>query len=286
LLKGAYRSRPKDEIVAEARALGEQGVKELVLVAQDSTAYGRDRGERDGLVRLVEAILAAAPGVPWLRVMYAYPTHLDDAFLRLMASERRLLSYLDIPLQHAHPEVLRRMLRPAGDPRRLVEHVREQVPEVALRSTFIVGFPGETEEEYQSLLRFLGDAQLDRVGVFPYSQEEGASAATMAGQVPEDTKARRVEQAMLLQQGISLARNRAIVGHELDVLVEGTAPVERDGKGKRRREVLACGRSYRDAPEVDGLVLFPGKAAPGELVRVAITEALPYDLLGKATNHR
>lgn len=285
LIKGPYRSRPREALVAEAADLARQGVRELILVAQDTTAYGRDRGERDGLLRLVEQILAAGPGLEWLRLMYAYPTHLDEDLLRLMATEPRLLPYVDIPLQHAHPEVLRRMRRPVLDPRVVVERIRRHVPEAAIRTTFIVGYPGETEEEFASLLRFIEQARLDRVGVFAYSAEAGTVAAELPGQVPADVAQRRVEAAMLAQQQVSLDINRSFVGKTLDVLVEGTSEVEMaatgGGKRRARRSVLTCGRSYRDAPEVDGLVLFPAEARPGEMVRVRVSEALPYDLLGE-----
>ncbi len=281
LIKGPYRSRPHEQVVAEAAELAAQGVQEIVLVAQDTTFYGRDRGERGALVRLLRGILAAAPHVPWLRLMYAYPGHLDDDLLALMAGEARLLSYVDLPLQHAHPDVLRRMRRPTGDPRRLVARIREAVPDVAIRSTFIVGYPGESEAEFAALLRFLAEAQLDKVGAFVYSPEEGTPAAGLPGQVPAEVAARRLDELMRLQQGISLARNRAQVGRTLEVLVEGTTPVTGDGRGGHRRGVLICGRSYRDAPEVDGLVLCHGQAKPGELVSVRITDALPYDLVGE-----
>lgn len=283
-IKGPYRSRPEEEIVREAADLDAQGVKELVLIAQDSTGYGRERGERGALVRLLERLLAAAPRVAWLRLMYAFPTHVDDNLLRLLAHEPRLLPYLDLPLQHAHPDVLRRMRRPAGDPRRLVARVREAVPGVALRSTFIVGYPGETEDEFAELLRFLEEARLDRVGVFVYSAEAGTPAAALPEQVPEPVKRRRLAAAMRLQQGISLARNHEQIGQVLDVLVEGRAPLAaargKRGPNGRGQRLLVCGRSYRDAPEVDGLVFFEGEAAPGEMVRVRITQALPYDLVG------
>jgi len=286
-LKGPYRSRPRAEVIAEAAELAAQGVKELVLIAQDTTFYGRDRGEQDGLVHLVEGILAAAPTAPWLRLMYAYPTHLDAELLRLMAGEPRLLPYVDLPLQHAHPDVLRRMRRPAADPRKLVARLRAAVPGVVLRSTFIVGFPGETDDEFAALLRFLEEARLERVGVFAYSREEGTPAAALPDQVPDNVKQRRVDEAMRLQQRLSHELNRGQVGRVLDVLVEGTAPLAArsvrpgSGRARRRREVLTCGRSYRDAPEVDGLVLFRGQASPGEIVPVRITEALPYDLVGE-----
>ncbi|MHB1415074.1 MAG: 30S ribosomal protein S12 methylthiotransferase RimO [Chloroflexota bacterium] len=285
-IKGPYRSRPAAQIVDEARELASQGVQEIVLIAQDTTAYGRDRGESGALGRLVEDLLRVEPAVPWLRLMYAYPTHLDDHLLELMRGEERLVSYIDIPLQHAHPAVLRRMGRPADDPLALVEHIREAVPGVALRSTFIVGYPGETEEEFAALLGFLRQARLDKVGVFAYSAEEGTPAAKLEGQVPEEVKTARLDAAMRLQQEISLTVNREQVGRVLDVLVEGKAPVVAKSAGgrakrRRRREVLVCGRSYRDAPEVDGLVLFRGQAKAGDMVRVRITEALPYDLMGE-----
>ena len=280
LIKGPYRSRPREQIVAEAADLAAQGVKEIVLVAQDTTAYGRDRGERDGLARLLGDLLAATPSVPWLRLMYAYPTHLDDRVLALMAREPRLLPYVDLPLQHANPAVLRRMRRPTIDPKELVARVRDAVPDVTLRSTFIVGFPGETEAEFESLLQFLEDARLDKVGVFAYSAEEGTIAAGLPDQIPDDVKRRRLDRAMRLQQRVSLEQNRRQIGRVLDVLVEGAAPVGRSGRG-RVGAALVCGRSYRDAPEVDGLVLFRGRAKAGQLVRVRITRALAYDLVGE-----
>ncbi|MCL5111035.1 MAG: 30S ribosomal protein S12 methylthiotransferase RimO [Chloroflexi bacterium] len=282
-IKGPYRSRPEEDIVGEAAALAAQGVRELVLIAQDSTYYGRDRGERGALVRLLERLLAVTPAVPWLRLMYAYPTHLDGDLLRLMAAEPRLVPYLDLPLQHAHPDVLRRMGRPARDPLQLVAELRQAVPGLTLRSTFIVGFPGESDAEFGALLRFLEAVRLERVGVFAYSAEDGTPAAEMPGQVPEEAKQRRLGEAMRLQQNISLALNREQIGRTLDVLVEGRGRLERGpSRGHQRRgQVLVCGRSRRDAPEVDGLVFFPGAAQPGDMVRVRVTQALPYDLVGR-----
>lgn len=284
-IKGPYRSRPEDMITAEAVDLAAQGVQELVLIAQDCTAYGRERGQGGSLVGLLKRLLAAVPDVPWLRLMYAYPSHVDDALLTLMAGESRLLPYLDLPLQHAHPEVLRRMRRPAGDPRQLVARIREAVPGIVLRSTFIVGYPGETEGEFATLLRFLDEARLERVGIFPYSAEEGTPAAALADQVPDDVRQRRLDEAMRLQQRISLDRNREQVGKILDVLVEGRAELveaerQKRGRNGRRRRRLVRGRSYRDAPEVDGLVFFEGNAVAGDMVQIRVTRALPYDLVG------
>ncbi|MHB1133881.1 MAG: 30S ribosomal protein S12 methylthiotransferase RimO [Chloroflexota bacterium] len=282
-IKGSYRSRPEDDIVREARQLAEGGVRELVLIAQDTTFYGRDRGERNALVPLVRRLLDAVPDVPWLRLMYAYPTHVDDDLLSLMAAEPRLLPYADLPLQHAHTDVLRRMGRPTSDPLALVTRMRDAVPGLALRSAFIVGFPGETDEEFGTLLRFLEQARLERVGVFAYSPEADTRAVTLPEQVPSATKARRLDEAMRLQQGISLALNREQIGRVLTVLIEGEAPLvmpARRGRRQSRPRMLTCGRSYRDAPEVDGLVLLESPAQPGEMVQVRVTRALPYDLVG------
>lgn len=270
-IKGPQRSKPQPAILAEARALVDQGVRELILIAQDTTAYGRDLGERDGLARLLPAILAQVPELRWLRLMYAYPQHIDARLIDVLASEERICHYLDLPLQHAHPDVLRRMRRP-HDPEqvaRLIEDLRAAIPDLALRTAFIVGFPGETELEFRALLSFMQAVQFDRVGVFTYSREEGTAAAAMAGQVPPRVRQERYERAMLLQQGLSLARNRAQIGRTLEVLTEGS------------QEALTVGRCYRDAPEVDGLVLIDGALPVGEMVAVTIAQGLEYDLVGR-----
>jgi len=278
MIKGLARSRPMEAIVDEARQLVAQGVKEIVLIAQDTTAYGRDRGQRDGFPTLIEATLGAAPELPWLRLMYAYPQHITPRLIETMARHSQVCHYLDIPLQHAHPETLRRMNRPHGvdGVRRLiadtstgsVQSLRQAMPDIALRTSFIVGYPGETEEEFEALLDFVEEIAFDRVGVFTYSREEGTPAADLPGQVPDQVKEERCRRLMELQQGISLAKNQQTVGRALDVLVEGSG----DG--------LSVGRSYRDAPEVDGLVLIKEELPIGEMVPVLITEAVEYDLIG------
>lgn len=259
-------------MVREARELGARGVREAVLIAQDTTAYGRDLGERDALPGLIRAILAEAPDIDWLRLLYAYPQNVSADLIAVMAEEERVCRYLDLPLQHAHPDVLRRMRRPhdIDEVYRLITRLREAMPDVALRSTFIVGFPGETEAEFEALLAFLRAMQLDRVGVFAYSAEVGTAAAEMPDRVPAEVAAERYERAMLVQQEVSLARNRAQVGRVLPVLIEGTG----DG--------LSVGRSYREAPEVDGLVLVPGELTVGALVRARIVAAKEYDLIAEA----
>ncbi len=274
-IKGAYHSRPINDLVAEASQLEGLGVKELILIAQDSTAWGRDLTPASSVTRLMERLLAETT-IPWLRVMYAYPTG-------LMAGEPRLLSYIDLPLQHAHPAVLRRMGRPTKSPLALVERVRELVPDVCLRSTFIAGFPEEDEEEFQVLLDFLQAARLDRVGVFAYSAEEGTPAALLT-QVRESVKQRRVRDAMLLQQEISRQGNQALVGSELLVLCEGriVSPGIRVGK-RSLRYVHQATRSYREAPEIDGYVYVRGRLLPaGEFMRVRVTRADAYDLVAEA----
>ncbi len=277
-IKGPARSAPADQLVAEARLLAAQGVQELVLVAQDSTAYGRDLAQRDGLPQLLERLAEAVPEVPWLRVMYAYPGHVSRRLARTMASLPQVCHYLDIPLQHGSPSVLRRMRRPSSlrPLREMFETLREAMPDIALRSTFIVGYPGETEAEFEELLALLRELRLDHVGAFTFSPQAGTSAARQPNQVPEPVKRRRYRRLMETAQEVSLERNREWLGRELDVLVESRPsprPLPAD-------EAFFVGRSFRDGPEVDGLVLCSGRAEPRTWQRVRITGALPYDLVG------
>jgi len=269
-IKGPFHSRPREVILEEARRLVAQGVKEVILIAQDTTAYGKDWGQRDALSDLLEDILKAVPGLRWLRLMYAHPAHVTPRLIETMARHPQICHYLDLPLQHAHPAVLKRMRRPAsmGKVRRLIESLRQAMPDIAIRTVFIVGYPGETEEEFETLLDFVREMAFERVGVFKYSREEGTPAARLPGQVPEEIKEERYRRLMELQQDISWTQNQALVGSTLDVLVEGR------GSG------WSVGRSYRDAPEIDGLVLVKGDLPIGEMVPVRITEALEYDLLG------
>jgi ribosomal protein S12 methylthiotransferase len=279
-IKGRLHSVEPEALVAEARRLAAQGVQELVLVAQDSTAYGRDRGHRDGLPELLERLAEAVPpadGGPWIRVMYAYPGHVSARLARTMASLPQVCHYLDIPLQHASAAVLRRMRRPSNPHhvRQMFARLRSAMPDVALRTTFIVGYPGETDAEFEEMLEFVREVRFDHVGAFVYSPEPGTPAARAPEQVPESVKRRRYRRLMRVAQEVSLARNQECVGRELTVLVESEAAS--DGRHPGRDEVFA-GRSYRDAPEVDGLVLGPGHPPPGSMVRVRVEQALPYDL--------
>lgn len=288
--KGKLRSRPAAAIVDEAAALVQGGALELVLVAQDTTDYGRDWGEPDALPRLMAAICQRVPELRWLRLMYAYPGHVSDHLIEVMAAEKQIVPYIDMPLQHGHPRTLRRMRRPANAAwvHRTVHKLRAAMPDITLRSTFIVGFPGETEEEFEGLLEFMEAVRFDKVGVFQFSPEPGTLAASMPEQVPAGVKEQRWHRVMALQQSLSLARNQAQVGRRLDVLIEGLGQVETGDASGMDQVVLGSGqhvnlgRSYRDAPEVDGMVLVPGpQLQPGQMVAVEITGALAYDLIGE-----
>jgi ribosomal protein S12 methylthiotransferase len=270
LIKGTAVSRPAALILDEARRLEAAGVRELILIAQDTTDYGHDLGVKEGLSSLLEQITEAAPGLDWIRIMYAFPGYVTDRQIETMAAHPQILHYLDMPLQHGHPLTLRRMRRPANIDwvHRTIGKMRAAMPDLAIRSTFIVGYPGETEEEFQTLLDFVAELRFDRVGAFTFSFEPGTESAALGDPVPEEVKQERRERLMGLQQRISLAKNQTLVGKTLDVLVEGTG----DG--------LSVGRSYRDAPEIDGMVVIDGEVPPGEMVPVRISGAMAYDLSG------
>ena len=273
-LRGRHRSRGVEDIVAEVRGLVGRGVREIVLVAQDSTRFGLDHGVRDGLAYLLRR-LGRIDALRWIRVMYAYPQTLSDPILDVIASEEKVVKYVDIPLQHASLPVLKRMKRPTGRGHLLgmIERIRARVPGVAIRTSFIVGFPGETAEDFARLLDFVKAARFDNVGVFTYSDEEGTASHHLRGRVPARVKEARRRKLMTLQEGISAGRNRARVGERIEVLVEGTHP---------DTDLLLRGRAAIQAPEIDGQVIInDGTAAPGTFVTVEITEAHPYDLVGR-----
>lgn len=285
-IKGTAVSRPIESVVREAVQLQELGVREIMLIAQDSTDYGYDLGMKDGLAHLLDAIVEAAPGIPWLRVMYAYPGYVTDKLMETMAKHKQVLPYLDIPLQHGHRETLKRMKRPANvdwvyD---TIGKLRTAMPDLAVRTTFIVGYPGETDEEFDGLMNFVRDMQFDRVGAFKYSYEIGTPSATLPNQVPDEIKQDRWERLMELQQGISLAKNQKWNGRTIDVLVEGHGEGE-DEDGNPTGGSLSLGRSYRDAPEIDGYVIVEGELPVGEIVPVRVTGATTYDLFATADIH-
>jgi ribosomal protein S12 methylthiotransferase len=279
-IKGTAVSRPIESIVREAVHLQEQGVQEILLIAQDSTDYGYDLGLKDGLAHLLDAIVAAAPGIPWIRIMYAYPGYVTPRLMETMAKHKQILPYLDMPLQHGHRDTLLRMKRPAKIEwvYETVGKLRQMMPDLCVRTTFIVGYPGETDAEFEGLMQFVRDLQFDRVGAFKYSYEIGTPSATLAGQVPDEVKQERYERLMELQQGISLAKNQTFVGKTLDVLVEGHG-VGEDEDGNELDEAISLGRSYRDAPEIDGYVLVEGDLPVGEIVPVRVTGTTAYDLI-------
>ncbi len=273
--RGRFRSRSVESLVEEARRLEGEGVGELNLIAQDTTRYGGDLGAgRHGLARLVEALLAAT-SIPWIRFLYAYPTTLDEELLRLMGREERFCSYLDMPLQHSHPEMLRAMRRGGTAERylRQLERARELAPDVFLRTTFIVGFPGETAEHFAHLVEFVGRARFDHLGAFAYSPEPGTPAAGLGARVPRGVARRRHERLLAVQEPIARERRERLVGRRLRVLVEGAHP---------ETEHLLVGRHHGMAPDIDGRVLINDGTAPaGAFAEVEITAAYADDLVGR-----
>lgn len=278
-IKGTAVSRPLATLVDEAQRLQDGGLRELILIAQDSSDYGHDLGMKDGLAQLLEALVSAAPDIPWLRIMYAWPGYVTPRLIETMAAQPQVLPYLDMPLQHGHRSTLLRMRRPANIEwvYNTLARMRALMPQLAVRTTFIVGYPGETDAEFEGLLDFVRDLQFDRVGAFTYSQEPGTPSATLPDQVPEDIKLERYDALMTLQQGISLAKNQALVGRTIDVLVEGHGASE-DEEGRADGSTLSLGRSWRDAPEIDGYVIVEGELPAGEIVPVRVTGATTYDL--------
>ncbi len=267
-IKGTLKSRPPTLILDEARRLAATGVRELVLIAQDLTDYGSDLGMKDGLSTLLASVCQAAPQIDWIRLMYAYPGAVTDHLIETMVSHPQICHYLDIPLQHAHPATLRRMRRPANMDwvRRTLARMRAAMPDLCVRTTFIVGYPGETDAEFQVLLDFVAEMQFDHIGVFTYSYEAQTPSGSLPDQVPEPLMQERRDKLMQHQQLVSLERNQHLVGKTLHALIEG------HDKG------LSVGRTYRDAPEVDGLVLVDGTLPIGAIVPVHIDGALEYDL--------
>ena len=274
-IKGGMRSEPTERLLGEARMYAAAGVRELVLVAQDSTAYGEDRRDRDGLAVLLEQLAAEVPEVPWIRLMYAYPGRVTRRLAETMAALPNVVPYLDIPLQHGSDAMLRRMKRPSlRTARRSLDAIRTAMPDVTVRTTFIVGFPGETDAEFEELLDFVEEQRFDHVGAFTYSPQAGTPAAGYADPVPHEVVAERYGALMELAQAISHERNRELVGREIDVLVESEAPT-----ASATGEPVVVGRSFRDAPEVDGLAFVRGEFPTGTFVRARVDGAMPYDLL-------
>ncbi len=271
-MKGRLISKPTDLIIREVQELVDQGVQECVLISQDSTNYGHDLGlGREGLPDLLARITDAVPRLSWLRVMYAYPARLTERLFTEMRDRPQICRYLDLPLQHTHDDVLRRMRRPHKPTSELIEWMRSIVPDITLRTTFIVGFPGETEEEFEHLRESVATLSFDRVGAFTYSDEESTPAYELGNKVKAREKARRKRMLMETARDASHRRLESMVGQELDVLVEG--------RGSLSGRPTLVGRSRRDAPEVDGLVFIEGGAEIGSIVRARVERALDYDLV-------
>jgi ribosomal protein S12 methylthiotransferase len=277
-MRGHFRSRRFGSIVAEAQQLAEEGVKELILVAQDSSRYGEDLGKADALAHLLRE-LSHTDGIEWVRVMYTYPTHISEAFLDVLATEPKAVKYLDMPLQHASQKVLKLMKRGGNRAslERLIRRVRDRVPGIAIRTTFITGFPGETDEDFEELLAFVRHVEFDRVGVFTYSDEEGTPAFELEDKVDPKIANKRRARLMKVQLRISRRSNKARVGKTVRVLFEGES---------NESELLWQGRMETQAPDIDGCVLINDapqglNAQPGDFVKVLITEAQQYDLVGR-----
>jgi ribosomal protein S12 methylthiotransferase len=279
-MRGLHRSADLDGLVAEARSLGRQGVREINLVSQDTTWYGRDLRRRDREAPLLQDLLEAlleGTGVDWYRLLYMYPSGITPALVDLIASQPRLIPYLDMPLQHGSDRVLARMRRPERQAtvRQRVRWLRDSIDDLTLRTTVIVGFPGETEEDVSTMMDFLEEIRFDRVGAFTYSIEEGTAAAAMPDQVPEEVKAERLDRVMEHQRDLSLESNLQRVGTRAKVLVDELTP-DQPGRG-------ALGRTQGQAPEVDGRTFLTGAQgiAPGDIVDVEIVDADDYDLTGR-----
>ena len=273
-LRGPYRSVPMEDLVKEAKALADSGVKELILVAQETTLYGLDLYGEKRLPQLLRE-LAEIPGIYWIRIQYCYPEEITDELIQVIKTEEKVCHYLDIPIQHASDRILKRMNRRTT--RRQLEEMigklRREIPDIVLRTTLISGFPGETEEDHQTLMEFVDEMEFDRLGVFAYSEEEDTPAASFPDQVPQELKEARRDEIMELQQEIAFARSEEMVGRILDVMIEG----------KVADEPVYVGRTYMDAPNVDGLIFVDtGEALmSGDFVRVRVTKAAEYDLIGE-----
>lgn len=274
-LRGEYRSREPESLAREAAALASIGVRELIVIAQDITRYGADIGKPGALPALLRR-LSEIEGLHWIRLMYAYPELVDDALARAIAETPKVCRYLDMPIQHIDEKILAAMnRRGAGAVRRAIETLRNAAPDISLRTTLLVGFPGETDAQFEKLLKFVEEAEFDRLGVFEYSPEPDTPAAAMPRQAPDKIKRKRHNAVMELQKEISLRRNRKFIGSEIELLVEDVIEADEDGPA----EIM--GRTFRDAPEIDGIAVCEGRASAGEFATVVISGADEYDLYGR-----
>ena len=277
-LRGGYRSVPMEQLVKEARSLAEKGVKELILVAQETTLYGKDLYGEKSLPRLLRE-LCKIEGIHWIRLLYCYPEEITDELIRVIKEEEKICHYLDIPVQSGCDEILRRMGRwtNTAQIRTLVQKLRREIPDICLRTTFIAGFPGETDENHEETMCFINEMEFDRLGVFPYSPEEDTAAAEMENQVPEEIKNARRDEIMELQQEIAFEQAENMVGKTVEAMIEGSVP----------EEGIYVARTYKDAPNVDGFLFLQadgaGSLMSGDFVRAKITGSNEYDLIGEIT---
>ena len=273
-LRGNYRSVPMERLLKEAGELADQGVKELILVAQETTLYGKDLYGEKSLHRLLKE-LCRIGGLRWIRILYCYPEEIYEGLIQVMKEEKKICHYIDLPVQHANDEILRRMGRRTSRKQlgEIVGKLRKEIPDIAIRTTLITGFPGETKEQHEELMEFVDEIEFDRLGVFTYSPEEDTPAADLPDQIPEEVKEERQAELMELQQEVVFAQAEEMIGREVLVMIEG----------KVADEDAYVGRTYRDAPNVDGLIFIntQEEMMSGDFARVRVTGALEYDLIGE-----
>ena len=273
-LRGSYRSVPMERLIKEAKQLASQGVKELILVAQETTLYGIDLYKKKSLPKLLHE-LCKVPGIQWIRIQYCYPEEITQELIETIRDEEKVCNYLDIPIQHASDRILKRMGRRTNQKqlREMIASLRSQIPDIALRTTLISGFPGETEEDQEEVMQFVDEMEFERLGVFAYSQEEDTPAAEFPDQIPQELKEERRDEIMELQQEISYEKSQSMIGRVLEVMIEG----------KVADENAYVGRTYMDAPGVDGLIFINTDLdlMSGDFVRAKVTGALEYDLIGE-----
>ena len=273
-IRGNYRSVPMERLLKEAEELAEQGVKELILVAQETTLYGKDLYGEKSLSMLLRE-LCKINGIRWIRILYCYPEEIDDALIQVMKEEKKICHYLDLPIQHANDTILKRMGRRTSKQqlKKIVRKLRQEIPDIALRTTLITGFPGETQEQHEELMEFVDEMEFDRLGVFTYSPEEDTPAAEMSDQISEEVKEERQAELMELQQDIVFDQAEDMIGQEVLVMIEG----------KVADENAYVGRTYKDAPNVDGLIFIntDEELMSGDFAKVKVTGALEYDLIGE-----
>lgn len=273
-IRGNYRSVPMERLIKEAKGLAEKGVKELILVAQETTLYGKDLYGEKSLHRLLKE-LCRISGIRWIRILYCYPEEIDDNLIQVMKEEPKICHYVDLPIQHANTDILKRMGRRTSKEQleEIIGKLRREIPDIAVRTTLITGFPGETEEQHQELVDFVDEMEFDRLGVFTYSPEEDTPAAEMEGQIPEEVKEDRQAEIMELQQEIAFEQAEDMIGKEVLVMIEG----------KVADENAYVGRTYKDAPNVDGLIFVntEEELMSGDFARVKVTGAAEYDLIGE-----